>query len=250
MGGNLKKKKKEVSSAGGKGYLYFAEISVKLLAFLVILMWLGVISLCSTCFCMHLWNSLTQASAWSHNGVTLEQYKLFYAGVKTLASLSHLHLSFYIKKCGISPKHIPPEDIYLAFKAKVFIILNITVALSLTFIRPCHTIHIGPCIHREKNMGKYTHLWSRPYTFKWKKDFPFTFSSHQNKNVLAVNGAFMTPGKKSLSHLCFNLVVAHCQHAPIKYMYKENKDAFLLAFMRPSTFVVFAFKIFYLHLTF
>lgn len=43
----------KVSSAGRKGYLYFAEISVKLLAFLVILMWLGVVSLCLTCFCMH-----------------------------------------------------------------------------------------------------------------------------------------------------------------------------------------------------
>ena len=43
----------KVSSAGGKGYLYFAEISVKLLAFLVILIWLGVISLCLTGSCMH-----------------------------------------------------------------------------------------------------------------------------------------------------------------------------------------------------
>lgn len=178
MGGNLKKK--EVSSAGGKGYLYFAEISVKLLAFLVILMWLSVISLCSTCFCMHLWNSLTQVSVWSHNGVTLEQYKLFCAGIKTLG---HLHLSFYIKKCGISPKHIPPEDIYLAFKAKVFIILNIILALSLTFIQPCHTIHIGPSIHRGKKHGLiHTPLVKALHIFL--KKILFTFSSHQNKKKM------------------------------------------------------------------
>lgn len=222
MGGNLKKKKNEVSSAGGKGYLYFAEISVKLLAFLVILMWLGVISLCLTCFCMHLWNSLTQASAWSHNSVTLEQYKLFYAGVKTLASLSHLHLSFYIKKCGIFPKHIPPEEIYLAFKANVFY-----HTLTLQWHCPSHlyshaTQYTWTMYSQRKNMGKYTYLWSRPYTFKSKKYFLFTFSSHQNPKC-TVNGVFMTQGKKSFflkqkSHLYFNLVVAHCQHAPVKYI--------------------------------
>lgn len=186
-------------------------------------MWLGVISLCSTCFCMHLWNSLTQASAWSHDGVTLEQYKLFYAGVKTLASLSHLHLSFYIKKCGISPKHVPSEDIYLAFKAKVFIILNITAALSLTFTQPWTQYTLDHVLAEKKKTWANTHTSGQGLKLK-KKHFLFTFSSHQNKkNVLPVNGAFMTQGKKSLSWNK-NLVVAHCQHAPIKYIHIKRKQ--------------------------
>lgn len=91
-----------------------------------------------------------------------------------------------------------------------------------------------------------------------KKDFLFTFSSHQNKKiyVLAVDGAFMTQGKKSLSwnkNLTFVLIWSShivSMHRLNIYVYEENKDAFLLALMRPPTFVVLAFKMFHLRLTF